>query len=331
MNKSTNMLFMSMLIMSIPITLSANSWFMVWMGMELNIMSFMPMIMEQKNTLSKEAALTYFLIQTIASMLLIMSIIMMTQEIMNKNMGELLLISSLMIKSGMSPFHFWMPMMMEGLNWNKCLILMTWQKIIPLTMMSSIIKINFIILMAIILSITIGAIGGLNQTSLRKLMAYSSISNNGWMLMAMLMSENIWIMYFLFYSIMSIIMTTSMNMYKNYHMNQILSMNESILKKFFILINMLSISGLPPMLGFMPKWLVIQTSMNLNQMTLMMIMVIMTLITVYYYLRIMFTTMMLTNTELKWNNKLNNMNNYVTMMMTTITIMGLMLITMIMY
>nr|QPT74072.1 NADH dehydrogenase subunit 2 [Micadina brachyptera] len=334
MNKSTNMLFMFMLIVSVPVSISSNSWFIVWMGMEINMMAFMPLIVEQKNMMSKESALTYFMVQTIASMLMIMSLIMLMLNENNINLyqnnsGEMMLMSALMMKSGVSPFHFWMPKMMEGMSWNKCMILMTWQKITPLMMMSNIIKINYIIVTTTILSIMVGAIGGLNQTSLRKLMAYSSISNNGWMMSAMLMSEITWTLYFMMYAIMTIIMTKSMEIYKNYHMNQIPMMNESTTMKMFLLMNMLSISGLPPMMGFMPKWMVIQYNMTINEFMLLGTMVIMTLITVYYYLRIMFSVMMLMNTQTKWNYKNMNMKKNKTMMLNTLSIMGMLTITII--
>uniref|UniRef100_UPI00315CCA55 NADH dehydrogenase subunit 2 n=1 Tax=Pachyscia longicauda TaxID=3127882 RepID=UPI00315CCA55 len=331
MNKSTNMLMMIMLILSVTISISSNSWFIVWMGMEINMMAFMPMIIKQKNMMSKESALTYFLIQTIASMIFMMSFIMMMlkeNNISNNQTMEFMLMSALMMKSGISPFHFWMPKMMEGLNWNKCMILMTWQKIIPMMMMSNIIKMNYLTMSAMILSIIIGAIGGLNQTSLRKMMAYSSISNNGWMMAAMMMSETTWMMYFMLYTLMTIVMTKSMNIYKIHHMNQILTMNESNKMKMFLLINMMSISGLPPMMGFMPKWLVIQSTMTMNEFMLLGTMVMMTLITVYYYLRIMFSVLMLMNYQLKWNYKKMNINNNNLMLMNTFSIMGMTTITM---
>nr|YP_010882115.1 NADH dehydrogenase subunit 2 [Sungaya inexpectata]WID87016.1 NADH dehydrogenase subunit 2 [Sungaya inexpectata] len=332
-NKSTQMLFMGILITSILLSISSNSWFVVWMGMEINMMSFMPMIMEQKNMMSKESSLTYFMVQTIASMLLIMSVIMLNIKKLNFttiNPMEMMLMSALMMKSGMSPFHFWMPKMMEGMNWNNCFILMTMQKIIPLMMMSNIIKINMLTMTAMMMSIFIGAIGGLNQTSLRKLMAYSSISNNGWMMAAMMISETTWVTYMLFYMMMTMIMTTTMNMYKNYHINQLISMNETTTKKFLLMMNMISISGLPPMMGFMPKWIVIQSTTNMNQLMLMGVMIMLTLITIYYYLRVMFTTMTLVNIEPKWNNNNSNKNYKMTTMMSVMSITSLTLITMMM-
>nr|BBD12691.1 NADH dehydrogenase subunit 2 [Dryococelus australis] len=335
MNKPSNTMFVIIMIMSVILSISSNSWFMVWMGMEINMMSFLPLIMEQKNMNSKESALTYFLVQTIASMLLLMSVIMIMinnkkMNLYNESMSEMLLMSSLMMKSGISPFHFWMPKMMEGLNWNKCLILMTWQKITPLMMMSTVVKINMINITAMVLSIIIGAVGGLNQTSIRKLMAYSSISNNGWMLAAMMMSENLWLLYFIMYALMTMMMTLSMNVHKIFHMNQLMSMNESMYMKFILLINMLSISGLPPMLGFLPKWLVMQSSMSMNELMIMSMMVMLTLITIYYYLRMMYTALMLTNTEPKWNKMILVKNYKLMMPITIMTMMGLITITMVM-
>uniref|UniRef100_A0AAU7YTX9 NADH-ubiquinone oxidoreductase chain 2 n=1 Tax=Phraortes similis TaxID=3127883 RepID=A0AAU7YTX9_9NEOP len=326
MNKTSNTLFIIIIIISVMLSVSSNSWFTIWMGMEVNMMAFMPIIIEKNNLMSKEASLMYFLVQTMASMLFIMSIIIMKTKTVNMNS---LTMMTLMMKSGVSPFHFWMPKMMEGMNWMKCMILMTWQKIIPLMMMSSIISMNMISTAAIILSVSIGAIGGLNQTSLRKLMAYSSISNNGWMMMAMMMSEMTWLLYFIMYTIMTLIMTLTMNNYKIYHINQLMSMNETMLKKFIMMSNMLSISGLPPMMGFLPKWTVIQSTMYQNSMMLLITIMIITLITVYYYLRMMFSAMMMVSSEMMFK-KTNNMKTKFIMMMNNLSIMGLLILTMIM-
>nr|YP_010181523.1 NADH dehydrogenase subunit 2 [Eurycantha calcarata]QVD43184.1 NADH dehydrogenase subunit 2 [Eurycantha calcarata] len=326
-NKSTNLVFILMLMLSVLISISSNSWFTVWMGMEINMMAFIPIILEKKNMMSKEATLTYFMTQTIASMLLMLSIIMMKMAILI-NINSPLMMSALMMKSGISPFHFWMPKVMEGLNWTNCLILMTLQKITPLLMMSMIIKMNFMMITSMLLSVMVGAIGGINQTSLRKLMAYSSISNNGWMLVAMNYSEILWINYFIMYIIMSVIMTMSMNKYKVFTMNQLMSMNEKLSMKIMLFINMLSISGLPPMMGFLPKWMVIQYSMMNNSLMLMMSLIMMTLITVYYYLRIMYSTMLLTNLNPKWSLMINK-KNYIIMTTSMMSIIGLTMVSMI--
>nr|ACY00198.1 NADH dehydrogenase subunit 2 [Bacillus rossius] len=328
------MLFLTLLGMSVLISISSNSWFIIWMGMEINMMSFLPLIIEQNNLTSKESALTYFMIQTIASMIMMMSIItmMINKNYMNiimKEMSNMMMMSALMMKSGISPFHFWMPKMMEGMSWIKCFILMTWQKIIPLMIMSNIIQMNWMNMSAMMMSIIVGAVGGLNQTSIRKNMAYSSITNNGWMMAAMLISETMWMTYFMMYIIMTATMTMSMNILKTYHINQLMTANMSKLKKIILMMNLLSISGLPPMMGFMPKWMVIQSNMSNNEIMLMSMMVMMTLVTIYYYLRIMYSTLMLSNSEPKWNNKMMEFNNNKMMMMSVLSVSGLPFITLI--
>nr|WVH38354.1 NADH dehydrogenase subunit 2 [Carausius morosus] len=316
-------MFMTMLIMSVILSVSSNSWFSAWMGMEMNLMMLMPMILEKNNLTTKESAMTYFMVQAIASMLLMLSIVLMMNK-MNNDIKNMMTMSTLMMKSGVAPFHFWLPKMMEGLSWMNCLIMMTIQKIAPMILMSNLMNINMITIMAMMMSVMIGGIGGMNQTSLRKLMSYSSISNNGWMMAAMMSSEMTWILYFVMYSIMMMVMTMSMNMNKIFYMNQLMSMNKSTNKKFFMLLNMLSISGLPPMMGFLPKWVTIHSVMNYNQIMLMITMIMMTLITIYYYLRIMYSAMMLSNSEMNWNFKMTMNKSMMTLNTVSIVSMTMM-------
>nr|ATI10821.1 NADH dehydrogenase subunit 2 [Cryptophyllium tibetense] len=332
MNKMTKIMFLLMSMFSVLISISSNSWFIVWMGMEMNLMSFMPLMMNSENISSKESMMTYFMTQTIASMLLMMSIVMMMwkssineNELFNNK--EMMMLLSLMMKSGTSPLHFWLPKTMEGLKWSSCLMLMTLQKMIPLMLLTKVIKINTFSMTVVMTSMIVGAIGGLNQTSLRKLMAYSSISNNGWMISAMMISEKTWIIYFMMYSMMITVMTMSMMKYKNYHMNQLMSMNEPLKTKMMLLMNMMSISGLPPMMGFMPKLMVIKANIiNMEMMTMLTAMMA-ALITIYYYLRLMLSMMLMTKYSPKWNTKIFKKKNYKLMMTSMMSIIGLTMIT----
>nr|BAJ24452.1 NADH dehydrogenase subunit 2 [Pulchriphyllium giganteum] len=328
MNKSTKLLFSSTLVLSVMISISASSWLTAWMAMEINLMSFMPMMMTKNSLPSKEASLTYYVIQTMASMLLMMSIITKTVLIL-ANLYDMMIISALMMKMGVFPFHFWLPKTMEGLSWNNCLLMMTIQKMIPMMLMSTLINNNMTTMMMLLMSVMVGSIGGMNQTSLRKMMAYSSVSNNGWMMLAMMISQTTWLLYFVLYSIMTFIITSTMKTYNNYHINQVSSMNESPGTKITLLMNMLSMSGLPPMMGFLPKLLVIQASIMKMQMTLLLMIMMMTMITIYFYLRVMFTSIMLTMNENKWSNKTKQKKN-MTMMTSTMSIIGLTMMTILM-
>nr|YP_009433058.1 NADH dehydrogenase subunit 2 [Culex usquatissimus]ATD12071.1 NADH dehydrogenase subunit 2 [Culex usquatissimus] len=336
MKKISNNIFLIMLIFGSLITISANSWLGAWMGLEINLLSFIPLMNEgKKNLMTSESSLKYFLTQAFASSILLFAIILMMMSFnlnwINNNFYELLILSTLLLKNGAAPFHFWFPGVMEGLNWINGLILMTWQKIAPLMLISYNINYNFF-LVAIILSMIIGALGGLNQTSLRKLMAFSSINHLGWMLMAMMNNELLWLVYFMFYFFLSMSIVLMFNNLKLFHFNQIFNlsiMNPVI--KFFLFLNLLSLGGLPPFLGFLPKWLVIQNLVETHQLFLLFISVCLTLITLYYYLRMSYSIYMLNFNKNSWMliDSFNNKNMTFILTMNFFSIMGLMIISLI--
>nr|YP_010046595.1 NADH dehydrogenase subunit 2 [Culex fergusoni]QPJ78474.1 NADH dehydrogenase subunit 2 [Culex fergusoni] len=333
MKKISNNIFLIMLIFGSLMTISANSWLGAWMGLEINLLSFIPLMNEgKKNLMTSESSLKYFLTQAFASSILLFAIILMmmsfNMNLMNNNFYELVILSTLLLKSGAAPFHFWFPGVMEGLSWINSLILMTWQKIAPLMLISYNINYNFF-LITVILSMIVGALGGLNQTSLRKLMAFSSINHLGWMLMAMMNNELLWMMYFIFYSFLSLSIILFFNNFKLFHFNQIFNfsmMNPLI--KFFLFLNLLSLGGLPPFLGFLPKWLVIQNLIETHQMFLLFISVCLTLITLYYYLRMSYSTYMLNFNKNSWMmiNYFNNKNMNLVLVMNFFSITGLLII-----
>nr|QFQ51703.1 NADH dehydrogenase subunit 2 [Psorodonotus venosus] len=298
-------LFTSILILGTIITVTSTSWLGCWMGLEINLLSFIPLMTTTKNTMSTEASLKYFLVQALASAMLLFSIILMhtlsnTPLIMDNSIFQTLICSALLLKMGAAPFHFWFPATMEGLSWKNCFILMTWQKIAPLMLLAYIIEMNIFISMIIVTSVLIGSLGGLNQSSLRKLMAYSSINHIGWMISAMVIGENIWELYFLIYSFLSLSIILVFNIHHIYHINQnFLTMTQDRTTKFCMFLLLLSLGGLPPFLGFFPKWLIIQTMTDMNYQFVVVIMVIMTLITLFYYLRLTFLAFLFSYVELK--------------------------------
>nr|YP_010570929.1 NADH dehydrogenase subunit 2 [Phlugiolopsis brevis]UZG90791.1 NADH dehydrogenase subunit 2 [Phlugiolopsis brevis] len=328
---SSKILFLSTLIMGTLISISSTSWLGVWMGLEINLLSFIPLMSNTKNIMSTEASLKYFLIQAIASSLLLFSLIMMflvsnMSIFLNHETFLLLISSALLLKLGAAPFHFWFPATMEGLSWWNNLILMTWQKIAPLMLLSYLINMNMFFSIIIISSIGIGSLGGLNQTSLRKLMAYSSINHLGWMIAAMTSGENLWELYFLIYFFLSAAIIFMFNTFQSFHINQnFLLMNNDPKIKFCLFTLLLSLGGLPPFLGFLPKWLIIQAMAELNSLLIITLMVITTLITLFYYIRITFSAFLFSYTELKWNyiQLYDNHFYIITMTFTMISLLGL--------
>nr|YP_010132042.1 NADH dehydrogenase subunit 2 [Hamaxiella brunnescens]QQD89776.1 NADH dehydrogenase subunit 2 [Hamaxiella brunnescens] len=301
LNNSSKIMFLSILMMGTLISISANSWLSTWMGLEINLLSFIPLMSDNK-LMSTESSLKYFLVQALASSIFLFVVILFLLNSNKSNSNylmEMMIFSCLILKMGSAPFHFWFPNVMEGLSWLNAFILMTWQKIAPLMLVSYII--NPLILISIIFSSLIGAIGGLNQTSLRKLMAYSSINHLSWMMAAMYNSNLLWMIYFMFYTFLMISMIYLFNMYQISYINQLFSLFfHSKSMKIFLLLNFLSLGGLPPFLGFLPKWMVIQSLTMNNQLMLLMFMLFMTLITLYFYMRLCYSAFMLNYYENNW-------------------------------
>nr|YP_637114.1 NADH dehydrogenase subunit 2 [Adoxophyes honmai]AAY57392.1 NADH dehydrogenase subunit 2 [Adoxophyes honmai] len=322
---SNKMFFMFILFFSTLISISSNSWFGCWIGLEINLLSFIPLISNSKNLFSSEASLKYFLIQSIASInfLFIILMKMMFMNLEMNNIIPILMNSTLLMKMGSAPFHFWFPNIMEGLSWMNCFILMTWQKISPMILMSYYFFDKFLIII-LILNVIIGAIGGLNQTSLRKLLAFSSINNLGWMMSSIMISENLWMFYFLFYSFLNSIMCFLFFMLNTYFINQLFIMNMNNMIKLSLLINFLSLGGLPPFIGFFPKWMVINFMLKNKFFILTFIFIMMSLIMLLYYIRIIYSSLMFNYLKLKWFKiKIKNNNFYFINFLSMISILGM--------
>nr|YP_010287494.1 NADH dehydrogenase subunit 2 [Lophophelma iterans]UKT61825.1 NADH dehydrogenase subunit 2 [Lophophelma iterans] len=328
---SNKMFFIFILIFSTLISISSNSWFGCWIGLEVNLLSFIPLISSSNNLMASEAALKYFLTQSIASINFIFYIILKMIIFKNfeiNNIMSLMINSSMLMKMGAAPFHFWFPNIVEGLSWLNNFILMTWQKITPMILMSYYFNKNLLIF-SIILNIIIGAIGGLNQTSLRKILAFSSINNLGWMIFSIMISENLWMFYMMMYSFLIGIMFFFFYNLNMYFIDQLFILNLNPMIKINMLINFLSIGGLPPFIGFFPKWIMINFLMMNNYFSLAFIFIMMSLIMLFFYIRIIYSSFMLNYSKNKWfkifiKNKLFKKMNFFSM----ISMLGIILSTM---
>nr|WIW75303.1 NADH dehydrogenase subunit 2 [Mecostethus sp.] len=309
-NNSKKLLFLSSLMMGSILSISSNSWLGIWMGLEINLLSIIPMLMNSKNMMINESAIKYFIIQAMASTMLLISILLIQMKYEmwweKENIPSMMIASSMMLKIGAAPFHFWLPEVMSSSSWMNCLVLMTWQKMAPMMAMSYCIKMSIFTFAVIVISVIIGAMGGLNQTSMRQIMAYSSISHLGWMISSMIISDNAWEMYFYIYVVINIIMVLTFSSMNLFFLNQIYFMSNLKTEiKFMMFLSLLSLGGLPPMLGFLPKWIVIQLLIDNNMTTMMLIMVTLTTITLYYYMRISFSAIIMSNTENSWLTQIN--------------------------
>nr|YP_010758995.1 NADH dehydrogenase subunit 2 [Ctenolepisma longicaudatum]WEX31820.1 NADH dehydrogenase subunit 2 [Ctenolepisma longicaudatum] len=296
------LMFLTTLVTGSLISVSSASWYGAWMGLEINLLSFIPLTSKTNNQRMTESALKYFLVQALASMILLTAIVMLSfhDQIM-MDLSAPTMITSLALKLGASPLHFWMPEVMEGMTWMNCLLLMSWQKLAPLTLMSYTTSLPNLIILLTISSVVVGAVGGLNQTSIRKIMAFSSIAHTGWFLGAMLCDDTTWFLYFIIYSLLISAATLLFITNKVYYLSQTFNNKMNPMTKLTTFTSMLSLAGMPPFLGFLPKWIVILKMTEAMYILPILIMIIMTLITLYYYMRIAYSAFMLNHTMQSWS------------------------------
>nr|QZK21779.1 NADH dehydrogenase subunit 2 [Drepanotermes sp. QLD_042] len=331
-NNSTKVLLLITLVSGMLVSVSSNSWLGAWMGLEINLMSFIPLMSNVKNMYNTEASLKYFIVQVLASATLLFMVVMktLTEDLFTFEGSiytPMIICTPLLLKSGAAPFHWWFPGVMEGLSWENCALLMTVQKAAPLMLMSYLIDINAFTLSIILMSTIVGAIGGMNQTSMRKILTYSSINHTGWMLIALTTSENLWMVYFMIYSTLALTVVSAIKLSGVSFINQTMMTNkETKLMKFMMFTSLLSLGGLPPFLGFLPKWIVIQAMIANNMTPLATIVVVTSLITLYYYLKISYSSFMILSTEPKWNvsmHKNTPTKNISALILSSISLMGM--------
>nr|YP_001542578.1 NADH dehydrogenase subunit 2 [Pyrophorus divergens]ABN11496.1 NADH dehydrogenase subunit 2 [Pyrophorus divergens] len=315
MTKMYKMLFLTLIFSSTLISISSYSWLGMWLGLEINLLSIMPLMQNTKSILSSESAIKYFIVQAIASTIIMASMIsLMTKTMLTSNINIqstflMMMNSALLTKMGTAPFHFWFPEVMEGLDWMNCLIVLTWQKIAPMVLLMYNMNFNLFMVTMIISSMVVSGVMGVNQISMRKILAYSSINHMGWMLSTMMIMETIWLYYFLIYSLVTVNLVMIMNKYKIFFLNQLFqTMNENQMTKLWFILNFLSLSGIPPFLGFLPKWLTIQALVMNGMIILPVMMIVLTLFTIFMYMRITLSTILMNINEQTWS-KTNPMFN----------------------
>nr|URW97156.1 NADH dehydrogenase subunit 2 [Crocidura foetida doriae]URW97195.1 NADH dehydrogenase subunit 2 [Crocidura foetida doriae]URW97208.1 NADH dehydrogenase subunit 2 [Crocidura foetida doriae]URW97221.1 NADH dehydrogenase subunit 2 [Crocidura foetida doriae] len=315
MNPMISMMLLGTIMLGTSIVMTSSHWFMTWLGFEMNMMAIVPILMKKYSPRSMEAATKYFLTQATASMILMLAIIInlmysgqWTITNMENYTASTLITIALVMKLGLAPFHFWVPEVTQGVSLNSGLILLTWQKIAPLTLLYQIyssINTNLLLLMSLT-SIMIGGWGGLNQTQLRKIMAYSSIAHMGWMMAILIYNPNLSLLNLLIY----ILMTSSMFMLLIFTsttstLSLSLTWNKTPIITMTSLITLLSLGGLPPLTGFMPKWMIIQELTKNNSVILPTLMAILALLNLFFYMRLTYSTALtmfptMNNTKLMW-------------------------------
>nr|UJY97107.1 NADH dehydrogenase subunit 2 [Amphioctopus fangsiao] len=288
-----NFMFIIMMIMGTIMSLSSSHWLMMWMGLELNLMGILPLMNIKSKNLEIEASMKYFIIQSMSSSLFIMTSIYMYMtsismfSMFNNSLFSSIMMISLLIKLGSAPFHLWLPSMCKNMSWLMLLLILTWQKLAPLFMLSFINNNYLIMISTALLSSIMGSIQAINQSNLQLIMVYSSISHLGWMLPICHINNSLMFMYLLIYTIIIIPLFMWFSMKSTLFTYSLTQLNYSMNKEnIFIMSLILSLAGIPPMLGFLSKLMTLNLLLKMNMILLPMMLFIGTLISLYFYLNL---------------------------------------------
>nr|ADU55047.1 NADH dehydrogenase subunit 2 [Dosidicus gigas] len=308
----SNFLFILIMIMGTLFSLSSSHWLTMWMGLEINLMGFLPLMNIKGKTLEAEASMKYFIIQSMSSSILIISSVLMYNNTLSwysmftDSTFSLMIILSLVLKLGGAPLHFWMPSIAKQMSWSILFMMLTWQKLAPLLMLS-LVNSNLMVVMLISMASTIvGSVMALNQTNIQLIMTYSSISHLGWMLSMITINSSLTMMYFFNYIMISMPLMYMLGMTLGNHLFMLTQQTK--MNNMIPISLILSLGGLPPLLGFMSKLIILISLIEMKLMMLAMFMFVGTLISLYFYLNMSLMLMIKSYKNLH-SNTANKMYN----------------------
>nr|YP_010546353.1 NADH dehydrogenase subunit 2 [Nerita costata]UYI29869.1 NADH dehydrogenase subunit 2 [Nerita costata] len=283
-------------------SVSASHWLGAWAGLEINLIGFVPILLYRGMSVESESTMKYLVVQALGSSLLLFGSLSVFGESQGWGFGEvgglslslscLVIFLGLMMKLGVFPFHFWLPSVMSGLSWFGCMVLATWQKLAPIFLMGCLLegdeKSNLVVMAVVLscLSALAGGVGGLNQTQFRALLAYSSIVHLGWLTYCLTCHQGALKLYLFVYVVTSvmifgILLTVEMNTFGSVKKLS----SEKLMTSIVMTVILLSLAGMPPLLGFSSKWVAINCGVYLGSSLLGIgVLVVGSLMSLFYYL-----------------------------------------------
>nr|AAY43539.1 NADH dehydrogenase subunit 2 [Myioborus miniatus] len=300
MNPQANLIFIISLLLGTTITISSNHWIMAWTGLEINTLAILPLISKSHHPRAIEAATKYFLTQAAASALVLFSSMTnawytgqwdITQ--LTHPTSSLILTSAIAMKLGLVPFHFWFPEVLQGSPLTTGLLLSTMMKLPPITLLymtSPSLNPTLLTTLAI-LSTALGGWMGLNQTQIRKILAFSSISHLGWMAVIIIYNPKLTLINFYLYAMMTATIFLTLNTIKVLKLSTLMTSWTKIPSlNAMLLLTLLSLAGLPPLTGFLPKWLIIQELTKQDMAPAATLISLLSLLSLFFYLRLAYCT-----------------------------------------
>ena len=312
-------------LLGILVMLEANNFLVVYLGLELMSLSLYALVaMRRDNIAATEAAMKYFVLGALASGFLLYGLSMMygatgsldisevfkaigTGQI-NKSvliLGTVFVVAGLAFKLGAVPFHMWVPDVYHGAPTPVTLFIGSAPKIASFVLAIRVLAEGLDAMVAswqdmlialAVLSLLIGNVVAIAQTNLKRMLAYSTISHVGFILLGILSGTNEGYRASMFYTLTYVITTVgsfgmilllSRNGFEADRLEDLKGLNaRSPWWAFVMLLVMFSLAGIPPTIGFYAKLLVLQAAVKAGFVWLAVVGVVAALIGAFYYLRI---------------------------------------------
>ncbi|MBK4734122.1 NADH-quinone oxidoreductase subunit NuoN [Noviherbaspirillum pedocola] len=316
------------------VMVSANNFLAIYLGLELMSLSTYALVaLRRDHTASTEAAMKYFILGAMASGFLLYGISMLYGATGSLDLSEVarvtasgtanhtvlvfgivFVVAGIAFKLGAAPFHMWVPDVYQGSPTSVTLILGGAPKLAVFGMAmrllvegmwSLAIDWQQMLTVLAVVSMAVGNITAIAQTNLKRMLAYSTISQMGFMLLGMLSgvyaggdasaAANAYSSS-MFYSItyvittlgsFGLIMLLSRAGFEAENIDDFKGLNQrSPWFAAMMLIMMLSLAGVPPMVGFYSKLAVLQSVLATGKLWLSIVAVMFSLVGAYYYLRV---------------------------------------------
>ena len=320
-----------MSILGMLIMVSGHSLLTLYLGLEIMSLSLYALIATARDrTAAIEAALKYFVLGAIASGLLLYGMSMIygisgslniaqisnfasaatlgSQQTLILNFGLVFLVIGVAFKLGAVPFHMWVPDVYQGSPTSVTMFLSSVPKIAAVAILIRLLidglgSLQYywsdLFMILAILSIAIGSLVALNQTNIKRMLAYSTISHIGFVLLGFVTGVvdgyGAAVFYVLTYILMSlaafgVIIALNKNGFEADQIADFQGLSKSSpWLALIMLVVMLSMAGVPPFIGFYSKLFILQQVVAEGYVILAVLAVIFAVISAYYYLQIIKT------------------------------------------
>ena len=195
---------------------------------------------------------------------------------------NILIILRIFIKLGIIPFHRWFIRILKTSSIYILILLSSIQKLIPLIIINNLYIENNLIYVSIVLILIINVLLLPRTINLNKILSISSLNNLIWLLYRTITSVKLILIFIFIYTFLLIRLNI---IYNYYNFNMFLQINSiNFFDKVILRIIFISLGGIPPMLGFLIKFIILKIIFLYENLFIIILIIFSSLILLYYYL-----------------------------------------------